>query len=81
MILDLMLSKRPRKLKRIGTNCRARPESLIFSITNTSRDTLFVDFMWSQNIKTTEQIVNELSEPPGKRDFLALSTLQDSLYS
>ena len=62
------------------TNCRARPGNIL-SITATLLETLDVFALDAvQKTNKTEQNVNELSGPPGKRSFWALSTLLESLY-
>ena len=78
---DLMPSKRLSQLQRIWTNCRARPGSMVLSITATLLETLDVFGLDAvQNTNKTEQNMNELFRPLGKRSFWALSTLLGSLY-
>ena len=64
------------------TNCRARSD-VGFSITYTPKDAHVFGFDTTRNTKKTEQNVNELPSPSGKRkfSFLALSTLLETIYA
>ena len=73
--------KRPSKLKRMWTDCRARSGSIVLRIAATLLETLDVFGLDAvQKTNKTEQNVNELFGPPGNRSFWALSTLLESLY-
>ena len=61
-------------------NCRALLETILLSRINTPRDNLFFRLDAVQKTMKTEKNVNELSDLPEKRSFLALSILLETIH-